>query len=228
MKVNATMNGSFKDTDKGVIQGSCLGKLAMQFRQWMPEHYYRRFARPYYNAQLGEMREGYYNTLWKFGIDSLKDIKRMKFSFITNYHSLSMAEKANVKKALAEMTFFWVLTIMLGSMGNVDDKKGLWGQRMLLYQLKRLKLDVGASTISPDIFTNAMTILQSPMAAVKTFNNLGDLIQFNNLGHEITTGRYKGWSEYYRDFIEIVPLYNQFRRTFDLSTENYMFKILDT
>ena len=73
-----------------------------------------------------------------------------------------------------------------------------------------------------------MTILQSPMAAVKTFNNLGDLIQFNNLGHEITTGRYKGWSEYYRDFIETVPLYNQFRRIFDLSTENYMFKILDT
>ena len=228
MKVNAMMNGSLKDTDKGVIQGSCLGKLAMQFRQWMPEHYYRRFARPYYNAQLGEMREGFYNTLWKFGIDSLKDIKRMKFSFITNYHSLSIAEKANVKKALAEMTFFWVLTIMLGSMGNVDDKKGLWGQRMLLYQLKRLKLDIGASTISPDIFTNAMTILQSPMAAVKTFNNLGDLIQFNNLGHEITTGRYKGWSEYYRDFIEILPLYNQYRRIFDLSTENYMFKILDT
>ena len=174
-KVNSTMNGGFSDVDKGWIQGKCLGRLAMQFRQWMPEHYFRRFAKPYYNAQVDDMREGFYYTFWKYGVDSLKDLRRMKFSFMTNYHALSAEEKANVRRAIAEMTFFWALCLFIRFMGDENDRKGLWWQRMAIYQLKRLKLDIGASTLSPYIFSNAITVLQSPMAAIKSFNNLFSL-----------------------------------------------------
>ena len=226
-KVNSTMNGGFSDVDKGWIQGKCLGRLAMQFRQWMPEHYFRRFAKPYYNAQVDDMREGFYYTFWKYGVDSLKDLRRMKFSFMTNYHALSAEEKANVRRAIAEMTFFWALCLFIRFMGDENDRKGLWWQRMAIYQLKRLKLDIGASTLSPYIFSNAITVLQSPMAAIKSFNNLFSLVEFNNMFTEITIGRYAGWSEYHRDVIENMPILNQYNRVRDLPTENYMYSVLN-
>jgi len=49
-KVSQALNGAFNDTDKGALHRGALGRLAAQFKQWMPAHYSRRFARPYYDA----------------------------------------------------------------------------------------------------------------------------------------------------------------------------------
>ena len=227
-KINKTMNGAFNDIDKGVAQRSCIGKLAMQFRQWMPEHYYRRFASSYYSAELGKTREGYYRTYGRFIWELMKDVRRMKFMYLTHYHELDPTEQANVRRARAEIAMFIVTALILGCMPKLKDNKGLWWMRMVEYQLKRLKLDIGASTpINTKFFTNIETILQSPMAAIDGFNNIGNLLCIWNIGNEITTGRYKGWSEYLRDLIETIPIYNQITRMKDLSTENYMFTVLD-
>ena len=51
----------------------------------------------------------------------------------------------------------------------------------------------------PAILDNLMTIIQSPAAAIKSFNNITSLVQFWNMFNEIQSGRYKGWSEYTRD-----------------------------
>ena len=75
-KISQSLNGAFSDIDKGAIHRGALGRLAMQFKQWMPAHYYRRFARPYYDAQLDQYREGYYQTMLKFSWNLIKDIKR--------------------------------------------------------------------------------------------------------------------------------------------------------
>lgn len=225
-KVNQSLNGAFNTDDKGAIHRNAYGRLAMQFRQWMPAHYNRRFAKPYYDAAMDQWREGYYLTLGKFSLNLLKDLGQAKFQLATHWSELSNHEKANIRRSLAEMTMFWVLTGLISMMGPEKDRKGVWLDRMILYNLKRMKLETGASMpLTPDFLDNINTILQSPAASIKTFNNIADLVQFQNMVVEIQSGRYKGWSIWERDFIEVFPIYGQVRKVRDITNEDYMFNI---
>ena len=51
-KVNQSLNGAFNEDDKGAIHRGALGRLMMQFRQWMPAHYSRRFRGRHWDADL--------------------------------------------------------------------------------------------------------------------------------------------------------------------------------
>jgi hypothetical protein len=165
----------------------------------MPAHYNRRFARPYYDATLGKYREGYYLTFGRFAVDTLKDITRAKWQIATNWKNLSNHEKANIKRAIAELCIFGMLSALIALMGPEKDKKGSWYDRMIIYQLKRMKLETGASSPTPDFLSNMFTILKSPAPAIKSLNNLAGLLEFWNMFNEIQSGRYKGWSEYARN-----------------------------
>ena len=227
-KVNQSLNGAFSIEDKGAIHKNALGRLAMQFRQWMPSHYGRRFANTYYDASLDQYREGYYRTLGRFAWDTIKDLKRANFELVTRWEQLNSHERANMKRSFTEIGIFATLAIVIAMLGSAKDKKGLWGERMLLYQLKRLKLETGASMpFLPDFLKNATTLLQSPAASIKTFNNIASLFEVWNMFNEIESGRYKGWSEYERDLVNNIPIYGQVKKTIDLGNEDYMFTIFN-
>lgn len=125
-KVNQALNGAFNEDDRGAIHRGALGRLAMQFRQWMPAHYGRRFAKARYDARLGQWREGYYRTAFRFGIELLKDIRRAKFEMATHWNELSQSEKANLKRSLAEIGMFTTLSVLISMLGAPEDKKGIW------------------------------------------------------------------------------------------------------
>lgn len=224
-KVNQSLNGAFNDTDKGAIHRSSLGRLAMQFRQWMPAHYSRRFSRASYDARLDQWREGYYMTIGRFALNLMKDISRAKFDLATNWDSLSTHEKANIKRALSELGMFATLAALIAMIGPEKDKKGKWGERMVVYQLKRMQLETGASIPWFSAIENAWTILQSPAAAINGFSGLLNVVQFWNMFNEIESGRYKGWSEWERDFTQAIPITGQIRKVMDLSEEDYMYTI---
>ena len=224
-KVNQSLNGAFNETDKGAIHRYSLGRLAMQFRQWMPAHYSRRFSRASYDAELDHWREGYYRTIGRFALNLMKDIGRAKFDLATNWNSLSTHEKANIRRALTELGTFATLAALISMIGPEKDKKGRWGERMVVYQLKRMQLETGASIPWFSALENAWTILQSPAAAINSFNGLLDLIKFWNMFNELESGRYKGWSEWERDVSQAIPLYGQLRKVADLSEEDYMYTI---
>lgn len=224
-KVNQALNGAFNDTDKGAIHKYALGRLAMQFRQWMPAHYSRRFSSASYDSRLDQWREGYYRTLGRFTINLMKDISRGKFELATNWNSLNTTEKANIKRAMTELISFGVIAALISMIGPEKDKKGKWGERMVVYQLKRLQLETGASIPWFSALENASTILQSPAAAINSFNNLLEVVQVWNMFDEIESGRYKGWSEWERDFANAVPLLGQLRKVKDITDEDYMFTI---
>lgn len=225
-KVNQSMHGAFNEIDRGAIHRNALGRLIMQFRQWMPAHYYRRFASTYYDATLDQQREGYYRTLRRFSWNTMKDLARMKLSIATNWNQLSTHEKNNITRALTDITTFWLLVLGVTLMGPEKDKKGNWYDRMVIYNLKRMKLESGASMpITPDFFKNIFTIVQSPAAAINSCNNILNVLEFWNMFNEIESGRYKGWSEWERDLIHILPLYGNVRKVFDISDEDYMFSL---
>lgn len=225
-KINQSMNGAFNDADKGSIHRYALGRLAMQFRQWMPAHYNRRFAGTYYDAIMDQQREGFYRTLYNFTLNLMKDLVNAKFQIATRFNELNSHQKANIKRALTEISLFYCLALFISFMGTEKDRKGVWEERMLSYNLKRMKLETGASMpLSPDFFDNLFTIMQSPAAAIKPINNLLDLLQFQNMFVEIQSGRYKGYSRYEKDLIEVVPVYGKIRNVLDIADEDYMFTI---
>ena len=76
--VNKSMHGAFGYEDKGMLHRYAIGRLIMNFRQWMPAHYARRFRGKHYDTDLGEYREGYYVSAFKFLRDCVYDLKDRK------------------------------------------------------------------------------------------------------------------------------------------------------
>ena len=226
-KISQSMNGAFNDVDRGAINRYSLGRLALQFRQWMPAHYYRRFASTYYDARLDEHREGYYRTLGRFMLETMKDLRHLKFQLATNWSKLSSKEKSNIGRALTELISFGVLSLLISLLGPEKDRKGSWGKRMLSYQLRRLYLETGASIPWISLVKNAKTIIQSPAAAINSVDGLIDVLCIWNMNDEIQSGRYKGWSVWERDVTQAIPLYSQISRTRDLANEDYMFAVFN-
>ena len=225
---NQDMNGSFSERDKGAIHRYALGRLGMQFRQWMVRHYYRRYSAAKYDATMQEWREGYYRTLWRFTLNLMKDVRHFKFQIATHWNELSAHEKANVKKALFELSTYLGFVMANTMMGPIKDKDNEWGERMLAYQLKRMKMETGASIPwPPTLFNNALTIIQSPAAAINSCNNILGLLEFWNMWHEIESGRYKGWTKWEKNLVKATPIVGNVLKTVDLKDEEYMFTIFD-
>ena len=138
---------------------------------------------------------------------------------------LSESEKANIRKARTEIGIFIMLTLLIRLFGTADDKKGKWGQRMALYQLKRLELETGASIPWLSIIENFFTIAKSPVPSTDSFEGLIDLLKFWNIFDEIESGPYQGWSEYARDAFRATPVLPQVKRVIDVANEDYLFNI---
>lgn len=71
--VNQTTHGAMNQEDKGIIHQYMLGRAVMNFRQWMVGHYSRRFRGRHHDFTLGEDREGYYTSVWKWYKDTIED-----------------------------------------------------------------------------------------------------------------------------------------------------------
>ena len=227
-KVNQSLNGAFNEDDKGAIHRNAYGRLAMQFRQWMPAHYERRFGRTRYDARLEQWREGYYRTLGRFGWELIKDLSRAKFQLATHWGQLKEHERANIVRSLTEIGIFTTLTVLLGMLGGPEDRKGVWHERMVLYNLHRLKLETGASMpFNLEFLTNIQSILRSPAAALKQIDNIITIIRFDKIFNEIESGRYKGWTEYEADLVRALPIYGQVRKVLDITNESYMFNLFN-
>lgn len=219
--INRRMHGAFNDEDRGAIQNKAIGRLIMQFRQWMPEYYENRWGSKKENVILDKQTEGFYLTFGRFMLDTIRDLKRGNFELKTRYKNLQSWEKANLRKFTAEMAILIGILALIRGLGDLKDKKGYWDKRMLAYQLRRMKLEITAG-FDP---SNAISILQSPMASIRTFDGLLNLFKFWNLNDEIQSGRYKGWSKYHRDVYKAFPVYQQLRRVADVKDEDYMFTI---
>lgn len=226
-KVNDSLNGAFGVDDKGAIQRRCLGRMMMQFRQWMIAHYERRFSRAHYDNDLEQWREGYYITAGKqILIPLYKDLVRGKMQFAKYGKLLSRHEKANLRRALAEVTELALLATLIKVGGKVKDRSRNWLEKMGLYQLHRMFLDVGASCpITPQFFSNIFTLLQSPAASLDTFENLMNVIKFWDIFDEVQTGRYQGWSVYEKNMYQLVPALDQIDKA--VVFDDSMFSIFD-
>ena len=90
--VNTSMHGAFNTEDRGMIHRYAIGRLIMNFRQWMPAHYARRFKGRYYDPLLRQFREGYYRTSYYFLKNLVMDLKRGSIEWAKRWNELDKGQ----------------------------------------------------------------------------------------------------------------------------------------
>lgn len=199
---NQTTHGSMNTEDKGLIHQKLWGRAIMNFRQWMVEHYSRRFRGRHFDATLGENREGYWVSYWKYlwndeTKEDWKNGKKLNVIGTTVGEGLSMVlpwfmrdymtfmlraqsqwdnltedQRYNVKRVHSEMMMYIALLGFSFALGEPDRHKKEFWRRWWIYQVKRMLLDTEASMPHPKAISNVMTIINSPMAGLNTMNSL--------------------------------------------------------
>lgn len=223
---NKTMHGAFGQLDKGMAHRYCFGRLIMNFRQWMPAHYQRRFRGLHYNYDLDEFREGYYTTAFKFVLDTFKQWNDGGFNLVTRWHELTPMQLANMKRAIAESILLGSLMASVASLGRYKDKKGNWAYRNLMYQLMRMRMETTASMpLHPGFVSNLITILNSPAACITQFSKIAKLLSLTDLAVTIEGGKYDGENLWLHNAEKALPFIKQVQNQYELATEDDLFQI---
>lgn len=229
--LNQRLFGIYNKADKNALQRLAIGKMAFLYRNWMVPAFNRRFGGAHYNLMLDSETEGYYRTLGKFLWSTIKDLRELKFTAMAYWNEMSNTEKANIKRAVTELSTFVVLiTANAFLLSDWDDKDNPWIMRNLAYLSRRLQTEIGAMAPTPLVFNEAFKILKSPMAGIEPAEGLLNLIwdtinpwhwginsDFMGLGDEdrlIKGGKYKGHSKLYRSFMNspFVPMKHSIER----------------
>lgn len=218
--INQGMHGIYNKADRSALQRLAIGRLAFLYRKWMKPNFNKRFNSARYNFDLGTWTEGYYRTTGNFLWNLAKDIRHLQFHLAAHWGELSKTERANIRRALTEMTQFLILTVFLGLMDWDDDEDRPWALKMAEYQAYRLYTEIGSMIPGKPMFTEGFKILQQPAAGISVMQNSLNLLDtINPLAYmdEIESGRYKGHSRAYRSFMKspLVPLYKTVSNVLD-------------
>jgi len=226
---NKTMHGAFAGIDKGMIHRYAFGRMLMNFRQWMPAHYARRFNKTHYDADLGEYRRGYYVSAINFVYNAALGLIKNKTSIAASWEAMSEMDRANVKRAIAEVETLVVLSISMLGLGDYKDKKGNWAYRNLMYQMKRMLMEVKASTpVDPFAFLdNIITMLNSPFAALNTIEKLRDTLNVLDMLDHIEGGKYDGENRWVHNLKKNAPFIGQISKQIALRDNDDLFKVFE-
>jgi hypothetical protein len=244
---NQTCHGSMNEEDKGLINQKLWGRAINQFRQWMWEHYSRRFRKSHFDYTLGENREGYWISFakliaqdetqekWSKGekgdamVMFMKDFVTFTTRAQASWDELSESQRYNVKRVLSEMTMFAALMGLSFALGEPEDHKKEFWRRWWIYQVRRLILDAEASMPHPKMISSGLTILQSPMAGVNTMNSMlyafygitnGDIVD------QIKTGKHKGENRYRRNLKKnALPFFKDWEQLQEMSEDESIFQV---
>lgn len=247
--LNQTCHGSMNEEDRGIIHQKWWGRGIMNFRQWMPEHYSRRWRASHYDYTLGETREGYWTSLYKGAVNEnirdtwkdghkieamktfLKDLATFEFRAATNWDNLNDMQKYNIKRVRTEMAMYVCLIGLSFALGAPEDHKNEFWRRWWIYQTKRLILDTEAAMPHPRNISNLQTMLQSPMASVPTMTALLYVFYglFNgDLSDDIKSGDHKGENRYWRNIKKYdLPFFKDIEQMQKMDTDDAIFKVFE-
>lgn len=242
-QANQTTHGAMDKEHKGLIYQHWYGAMAMNFRQWMVEHYSRRFRKKYFDANIGMYREGYWRSLWRSMSEEYKDDKEEYnrvmacLKFVAEFFSFTArgkliwgnmddVQKYNFRRAHTELCMLFALYGISFALGDPDDYKGNMAARFWIYQLKRMILDTEASMPHPAAAQNIITIMQSPMASISVANSmLYTVYGIPDVTEEIQSGPHAGENKYLRNIIKYdLPVIKDFEQWQTMAEKDDVFK----
>ena len=244
---NQSCHGSMNTEDKGIIHQKLMGRAVMNFRQWMVEHYSRRFRKLHFDESLGEMREGYWISYWhsilsedtkeawkdKKKLDAvgqfIKDFYTFTFRAQSQWSNLNEMERHNVNRVRGEMLMYICLLGLSFALGAPEDHKKEWWRRFWIYQTKRILTEIEASAPGPKSISSGLTIVQSPVPSVNTANALLYIIQgiYNgDVTDTIKSGPHKGKNRYLRNVKKYtLPVFKDVERLWNLGEDETIFQV---
>lgn len=232
--INQKTHGSMNTEDKGMIHMAMMGRAAMQFKQWMVEHYSRRYRGRYFDGTTRTWQEGYYTTLFKMMKSWTIDLFKMNAEATARWSQLDNTQKNNVTRAISELVCFAGLLMLAQAMGDPKDHKGEGLYRFLIYQLRRLIMDEEASLppiigLTGGFVKEGMALAQTPFAFTKTLNGLlYPITGLGEIGDTYKTDRHKGESKYLTKIKKnTLPFYGQIDQLLNMDTEDYIFNVFD-
>ena len=232
--VSKTMNGAFNPIDKGMAHRYAIGRLIMNFRQWMPALYGVRLRGVHYDVDEGEFRRGFYTSAYTFLGNCIHDMIKGKFNIATQLSELSDVDQYNLKRTIAEVGIFALLTVSNLSFGKYKDKKGNWAYRHAIYMTQRLLMETQADApvIMPfsgygamGFVKNLITIMNSPIAAINTMENIAGILDFTNLACTVGSGKDEGQNLYLHNLKKELPFYGSITKQAGLGNEDYLFNV---
>ena len=225
---NQTMHGAMNEEDKGLIHQRMAGRFIMNLRQWMVEHYSRRFRGSHYDATLGENREGFYNTTSKFAYAMVGDIFNFQRESMLHWNEMNSIQKANCRRALSELTVLSSLLTLSFALGEPDEHKKEFWMRMWIYQTKRAITDINGST-PWGIPMEMNTLINSPIAASNVVNSfIYPFAGIRDINETIKSGKHKGENRYFRNIKKyLIPFYGQIEQLGEMDTDNSVFQVFE-
>ena len=200
--VNQKLHGAYNTEDGAFIQRHALGRLAMQFRKWMPNAWNRRFGskfgKSYWNERRKEYNEGMYVSFYKFVAspfaDSFEKYKKEQqknalkafTAFLRGFKngmtnakvywfSLSEQEKVNVKRTAMEMLFLAsviAIGFLLKGAGADDEDEKFL--TWAVFEADRLYGELSAFTPLGLVY-EGKRLTKNPLAVFRTLESVGNL-----------------------------------------------------
>jgi len=216
-KVSRELFGNGDSKTKSIAQRTIIGHLVFQMRSWLIPGFEKRFkgitkvgvksedltlAQLEYNYDKGTFEEGLYTTGTRFLVSMYKDLKTLGISAAPeNWNKLSIEEKANIHKALAEATIIICALMLATALKNMydDDEEKDVSLLVAAYFSRRLY---------SEMFTYAnpketLRTFKSPAIVLSTAEQLSELIiQTFDPTEEYTTGVRAGENKLKRKFIK--------------------------
>lgn len=209
--VNQRMHGIYNKADRSAVQRLAIGRMGIMFRKWIKPSLNRRFKSATYNYDLDAWIEGYYTTSGRFLLQLVRDLRETQFNLAARWSELTNTEKANIRRAITEVSHFLAVMAVIGLIEWSDDKDRPWMVKMLEYQARRLYTELGALIPGRTMVSEGLKIIKSPAAGINTIEDILDLTKLLNpwnYADEIQSGRYEGHSTAYKSFFEspVIPM----------------------
>ena len=227
----------------------------MNFRQWMVEHYSRRFRKRHWDGILQEFREGYWVSAWKMyekqykicktwkekrqleaigramlvAVEFAKDLVWFSSRAKVEWNNMEPDQKYNVKRALTEARWFIGLLMLSFALGGPSDHKDENWRRFWIYQVRRLLLDEKTSIPGPWMVNSFVDIMQSPIAAVNTIQAWLYLIDgIGDIDETLKSGPHKGENKYWRNVKKFaLPGFKHFEQFETFGKNDGIFKVFE-
>lgn len=221
--INQRMHGIYNKADRSAVQRLAVGRMGIMFRKWIKPSLNRRFKSATYNYDLEAWTEGYYLTTGRFLNQLFQDLRKSQFDISSRWNEMTKTERANVIRAITEVSHFLAVMAAIGLIEWSDDRDRPWLVKMVEYQLRRLYTELGALTPSPFMVSEGLKIVKSPAAGVNTVEkalNLIDLLNpfnyetFNGEEAILQSGPYEGKSKAQQPLLKspLAPMYNTVMR----------------
>jgi hypothetical protein len=225
---NQNCHGSMNEEDKGLIHQRMIGRFVMNLRQWMVEHYSRRYRGRHWDASLKEDREGYYYSVGRLFANWGRALFNFESEYATRWGDMTNDQKANCRRVMSEQLVLWSLLGLSFALGEPEDHKKEFWTRMWIYQTKRALMDTNAS-VPWGIPMEATKMINSPIAATNTVNAMMyPFVGLPDIGTTIKSGRHAGWNKYGRNMLKYwTPFYNQIDQLYNMGEDESVFAVFN-